>query len=170
MAAAVAQVTLTSAAVAEPWAKVGPWTVISLSNATGCTMGLKYSSGAVLVVSAKYSVAGDQAWEMLAADQVWQAIEKDKSYPISIHFVGSDQAAQRRELYSYKASRINGLVARFSDFSEFYSFVSNGLATGTHVAFAFDGRLMGTFALPGAAPAFDEFLKCYAEFVSRAES
>lgn len=155
---------------AKPWSKVGGWTVISLDSAPGCMMGTKYASGAVLVVSAKYDRGDGPAWEMLAADRAWQHIEADRSYPVDIHLLGTGQPVQRHEMHSYKASHLSGLVAKFTDFSDFSAYLSNGLAHGTHIAFSFDGRLIGTFALGDAGGAFEDLLRCYAHVVTGLKS
>lgn len=157
-------------ASADPWASVGPWKIISLTGSTGCTMGVKYPDGAMLVVSARYAPDGLASWEMLAADAAWQVIEAGKSYPVDIHIVGTDLPPRRQMLHGYRNGPISGLVAAYADFSDFSSFLSNGLANGTAIAFMFDDKLMGMFSLGGAEAAYGELLKCYAEAVVRAQS
>ncbi len=170
VAAACLSLAAPPAAQADPWKDIGAWKVISLSDSPGCMMGTKYSSGAVLVVSARYASNGAPSWELLAADRAWDVIEQDSSYPIDIHIPGSDQPARRHEMHSYSTTQINGLVAKFTDFDEFSAFITNGMTTGTHLSLVFDGRLMGTFSLKDAGPAYDELLNCYAHAVARLKS
>lgn len=164
--AAASQVFTISAASAEPWKKVAGWTLVGSAETGSCTMATKYTSGAYLFLSANYAREGEKAWEIFVGDKSWGVIQGDAEYPIDLYLLGTDQEPLRRVMRGQETSNANGLVASFSESSDFSSFISNGIKTASHIALVFDGKLMGAFSLNNADTAYEELLQCYDHFLS----
>lgn len=164
------QAVATTAAFAEQWKQVGGWTIVGSAAERSCTMGTRYTSGAIMVLRLKETSEEEQDWELLVVDSALPEVEGGAAYPVDFHLLGDAPARLSREMLGYAQMGRNGLIATFSSQSELSDFIADGMSGATQIALSFDGGLMGSYSLKGANAAYAEVKKCYAAKVQTLDS
>lgn len=163
---AVLILTFTSWPVAaDPWKTVADWVLVGSAGLGGCTMATRLPGGSFISIT-KVAAHGEQRWELLISDSNWSHILDGSTYAVDVVLVGSEQGLRRRQMSGFSKFPLNrkfsnALYAEFSSNSEFSSFMSKGMATGTHLALYIDSKMLGIYPLNKANMAYEELLKCY---------
>jgi hypothetical protein len=165
LAIAIFQFFLTPVVFAEPWKKVGGWSIVHSPDRGGCTMAASYESGSELLLSLNYANRGKIYYDLRIGNAEWKSVKKNKKYTVEIFFSGSTETGWRQKMKGFR-TRIYGLSVSYAASSDFATFIATGVEDASSVSFYLDDQPIGVFLLPNSKRAHQEFLKCFQNHTS----